>query len=308
MQTDGTGKKITIFTPTYNRGYALDKLYESLLRQTCEDFLWLVIDDGSTDNTEELVRGWQDEHKIEIQYYKQKNQGKTAAHNRGAELTETELFFCVDSDDYLVDDAVEQILRAWESRPDGCIGIIGYQAYEDGTLITRYNGSLTRGIFRDFARDGLKGDTALPIQTDILKKYRYPQFEGENFFPQGYLWDLMGRDGDLLLLKKPIGIVRYMRDGFTGNIARAMYNIPQGYMTAVEHRLRYFDEGFQEKFADSIRYIAMGLAHRKPGLIHNAVYPGIALLAYPGGWLFYCIRYRKIQKEEDKKRRMDEYV
>lgn len=299
-------KAITIFTPTYNRGYTLDKLYESLLRQTCQDFVWLVVDDGSTDNTEELVRGWQNEHKIEIKYYKQKNQGKSAAHNRGAELTETELFFCVDSDDYLTDDAVEQILHVWKTRPDGCIGVLGYRMHTDGTSITKIGDkTIARATFRELHKKGLRGDTALIFKTGTLQKYRFPQFEGEKFITEGYLYNLMDREGEMLLLRKAICVCEYLPDGYSANVAKVLYNNPCGYFAAIDQSLK-LDESFKDRFNDSIRYIAMGLAHRKPRLIGNAVYPGIALLAYPGGWLFYCIRYSRLRKEDNKKRRMDE--
>ena len=109
------GKKIlTIFTPAFNRAYTLEKLYNSLLVQTSKDFEWLIVDDGSTDNTEELVSDWIEEGKIKIRYYYQKNSGKQVAMNLGAEKCITELFDCVDSDDYLLPDAVEAMLRFWE--------------------------------------------------------------------------------------------------------------------------------------------------------------------------------------------------
>lgn len=94
-------KKITVFTPTYNRAYTLSKCYKSLKQQTCKDFVWLIIDDGSTDNTQELVEEWITENEIEIQYHYQKNQGMHGAHNTAYELIETELNVCIDSDDYM---------------------------------------------------------------------------------------------------------------------------------------------------------------------------------------------------------------
>jgi len=102
-------KRITVFTPTYNRAYILNRLYESLKKQSSKSFLWLIIDDGSTDNTEELVNAWIRENIIEIRYYKQENGGKQRAHNKAVELCDTELFICVDSDDYLTENAIEGV-------------------------------------------------------------------------------------------------------------------------------------------------------------------------------------------------------
>ena len=104
-------EKLTIFTPTYNRAYTLKKLYASLIEQINQNFEWLIVDDGSTDNTEEVVKQWVDEKKITIRYFKQRNGGKQRAHNKGVEICNTELFICVDSDDYIVKDSVDKILK-----------------------------------------------------------------------------------------------------------------------------------------------------------------------------------------------------
>ncbi len=101
---------LTIFTPTYNRGYIINNLYDSLCCQTCKDFVWLIVDDDSIDNTKELVERWIEENKIKIIYYKQKHGGKHRAMNFAVENSKSEFFFTVDSDDKLTNDAVEKIL------------------------------------------------------------------------------------------------------------------------------------------------------------------------------------------------------
>ena len=95
-------KRMTVFTPTYNRAYILPKLYDSLCQQTVKSFEWLIVDDGSVDNTQELVEKWIEEKKIEIRYFKQANGGKQRAHNLGVEKSKEEIFVCVDSDDYVL--------------------------------------------------------------------------------------------------------------------------------------------------------------------------------------------------------------
>ena len=107
--------KITVFTPTYNRAYIIETLYRSLQRQTYRDFEWLVVDDGSADNTKELFEAWQQEDNFfPIRYVKQENGGKCRAINYGLELAKGKLFFNVDSDDYLTEDAIEKLL-SWEA-------------------------------------------------------------------------------------------------------------------------------------------------------------------------------------------------
>ena len=107
--------KITVFTPTYNRAYIIEELYRSLQRQTYSNFEWVVVDDGSTDNTQSIFKQWEKENNVfPIRYVYQENGGKCRAINRGLQLAEGELFFTVDSDDYLTDDALEKIVT-WES-------------------------------------------------------------------------------------------------------------------------------------------------------------------------------------------------
>ena len=129
-------KTLTIFTPTYNRAYTLHLGYEALSRQTCKDFIWLIVDDGSTDDTLEWVEKWIAERKIDIRYHYQENQGMHAAHNTAYRLIDTELNTCVDSDDYMPDDAVEKIITFWNAHGSKEVaGIIGLDADFQGNLI-----------------------------------------------------------------------------------------------------------------------------------------------------------------------------
>ena len=129
-------KTLTIFTPTFNRAYTLHKCYESLKRQTSKDFVWLIIDDGSSDNTKELVDKWINENEVEIRYYYQKNQGMHGAHNTAYKLIETEINTCIDSDDYMTDDAVEKIVNFWnKNRKRGLAGFVALDAYQNGEVI-----------------------------------------------------------------------------------------------------------------------------------------------------------------------------
>ena len=107
-------ESITVFTPTYNRGNIIKRLYCSLKKQTCKDFVWLVVDDGSTDSTEKLIKKWQLENEIKIEYLKQDNLGKSMAHNKAVEMTTTEIFMCLDSNDVITPNAIEMVLKCWE--------------------------------------------------------------------------------------------------------------------------------------------------------------------------------------------------
>lgn len=289
-------KKVTVFTPVYNRAYTLGRLYESLLAQTDDRFCWLIVDDGSKDNTEELVSSWIKEKKIQIEYFKQENQGKPIAHNKGVELTKTEIFTCVDSDDYLKNDAIESILDAWDKLPRDCIGVLGYIERErEGILTKCSDDTIEKGTLRYLYDHGLSGDTILIFRSDILKKYTFPKFKGEKFIPEAYLYDLLDQEGKLYLMKKAIYVCEYLPDGYTAGMAELLYNNPQGYFCYINQRL-HLDKTIKQKFLDSIRYVGMAIAYKKKRIIQDAVYPEITMMAYPFGWLFYQKRYAKFRK------------
>lgn len=287
-------KKITIFTPSYNRIDTLPRLYHSLIQQTNQDFCWQIVDDGSTDQTESLVQAWIEEKKISMGYFKQANRGKSMAHNKGVELTETELFVCVDSDDYLADCAVEEIIQCWSDAKKSDVGILAYKASEEKS-VTKIkkgkNGDRTT-LKNAYDRLGLAGDTMLVFRTDVIKKYPFPYFEGEKFVPEGYLYDKVDQEGPLILLTKPLYICEYLDGGYTSNMAKLLKSNPRGYFAFLIQRLR-IDKTPKDKFLDSVRYVAMAKAHHMPA-VRSAVYPIYALLAYPAGLLFYLRRYRRI--------------
>lgn len=289
---DKSKQKITIFTPTYNRCNELKKLYESLKNQTNKNFVWLIVDDGSIDDTEEEVNCWKDNANFEIVYIKQENKGKSAAHNIGVEKTQTELFTCVDSDDFLVCNAVNRILECWEKVKYDDIGIIARR-----NVTTVKNRSTNMGnihtTLRNVRKYGIYGDTMLVYRTAILKKYRFPHVEGEKFVPENYLYDLLDQEGTLFFLNEILYYGEYLKNGYTQNMAQVLKNNPQGYLIYISQRL-LIDKEIIDKFTDTIRYVAMAKVNNNKGIVRNANYPIIALLMYPLGIVLYIKRYKNI--------------
>lgn len=286
---------ITVFTPTYNRCETLKRLYKSLLNQNCKDFCWLIVDDGSADDTQKLVSKWIAENKISIRYYRQENQGKPAAHNKGVELTETELFTCVDSDDYLVSNAIEKISETWrKTQKENIVGILAFKGYSETKAVTNIKNNINKGNLRFLYDNGLSGDTMLVFKTDIIKKYSFPKFENEKFIPEAYLYDLIDQEGSLFVLKEILYICEYLPGGYSANMAKLLYNNPQGYFCYINQRLK-FDENFRQRFFDSIRYTAMAIAHKKEKFVKNSVYPFISFLSLPFGYILYLIKYKKFR-------------
>ena len=223
---------VTVFTPTYNRAYILGDLYHSLQRQTCMDFEWLIVDDGSADDTKALVASWQgEENPFPIRYVYQENGGKCRAINRGLKEADGRLFFTVDSADYLTDDAIEKVIR-WDGElpADGHFcGYVGNRGitptqtpnrlfpggYLDGTALDRY--------------DQVDGERAFVFYTEIHRKYLYPEFPGEKFLTEAVTWDLMAHDGyKMRFYNDIIWIWEYKDDGLTRAGYRVFLENPQG--------------------------------------------------------------------------------
>lgn len=232
--------QLTIFTPTYNREKYLSKLYNSLLQQKNKLFQWLIVDDGSTDNTRNVVLEFMKESKMNITYYKQKNFGKHIAHNEGVKLCETELFFCVDSDDYLYPDAIEKILRIWNSRDRSLrhIGIAALKGYFDRTVSGNKMPSGVRestlsNLYNSY---GKTGETALIYQSKLLKKYLFPYYKNEKFLSEEVVYNQLDSEGNLILLNEIIYGMEYLTDGITRNLIKTWKSSPKGVICLLHSR------------------------------------------------------------------------
>ena len=289
---------LSVFTPTYNRAHTLGRLYESLCRQTCIDFEWVVVDDGSTDDTEKMVDEWIAEGKVNINYFYQMNSGKSQAHNKGVELSKGDLFVCVDSDDYLSEDAVERVLSVWpEAENAGAVGILAFRVHSDGSPMTVISDSEVKlSTLRDaYKKHGLSGDTMLVFRRDIISKYSFPVVEGEKFIPEGYIYNRIDKDGKLYILREGLYFCEYLPDGYTSNVNRLLFNNHKGYILHINDRLKNVDSGFREKLMDSIRYDSLRIAHGEKKIVSEAVYPFYAFIGLLPGYIVYLKRYRNLR-------------
>lgn len=219
---------ITILTPTYNRAYILHKAYESLVRQTSHDFEWIIIDDGSNDNTEELVLSWvAEQHQFPIIFSKQENGGKHRAVNNGVKLAKSDYVLILDSDDYLTNDAVQKI-HQWISQTahiEDICGVVGFRGFEDGKPL----GNALDNEYIDITsleriKYKITADKAEVYKTKILKEFPFPEFEGENFIRESSSWDRIASAGyKLRYYSDVIYICEYINDGLTKNTTSKTY-------------------------------------------------------------------------------------
>lgn len=296
-----TQKTLTIFTPAYNRAHTLHLGYEALLRQTCKDFEWLIIDDGSTDNTRELVEGWIAENKIPIRYHYQENQGMHGAHNTAYQLIQTELNTCIDSDDYMPDDAVEKIVSFWKKYGNEKVaGIIGLDQTNRGTIIgTSFPADLKETTLLGFYRMGGKGDKKLVYRTDVVKAYPpYPIFSGEKYVGLSYLYMLIDQDYQLLTINEPLVVVEYQQDGSSINMYKQYWNNPKGFAFLRKEFMPYTQEFF-ERFKTCIHYVSSSIISRNKHFLQESPLKFLTLLAIiPGCLLYLYIKYKVSQNKK----------
>lgn len=222
---------VTVFTPTYNRAYRLTKAYESLKKQTDKCFEWIIVDDGSTDNTKDLVETWlKYKNGFKISYYFQKNSGKHIAINFGVKHAAGKLFLILDSDDYLKEDAIEIIIHYANSIKDKKRygGVVGNKAYFDDITIGRtFEGNIKDINFFQREKYGISGDKAEVFYTEVLKLYPFPKFKNEKFCTEALVWNRIAKDGWIFrFFNENIYYAEYLDDGLSKKYWKLMYENP----------------------------------------------------------------------------------
>lgn len=294
---------ITIFTPTFNRGYIIGKLYSSLKKQYYKNFEWLVIDDGSTDNTEEIISEYIKENSFEISYYKKANEGKHIAINMCAEVAQKEWIFIVDSDDYLTEDALVRVnyyINTIKDSPSYA-GVVGLRGDSDNHVWSTSNPNVSSDQFKinnaikvneyidassiDYRyKYKIKGDRAEVVRKDILRKYKFPKFNNEKFLPENYLWINLAMDGYIFRwFNEVIYITEYLEDGLTRNGKLQALNNPLGKSFSENVELKVKDMEFIDKLKHSINYYRYGHIGgvKYSTLFHMATNKSISLVSLP---------------------------
>lgn len=291
-------KILTVFTPAYNRAYTLHKCYESLKRQTNKNFKWLIVDDGSTDNTKELVMKWKEEVDFEIKYIYKKNGGMHTAHNTAYENIDTELNVCIDSDDYLTDDAVEIIINEWKRvKNENLAGLGALNIFENGKVIgTKFPENLkTAKYFDIYNKHGVKGDKKFIYRTELTRCFPYPEFEGEKYVGLDYKYKKLDEKYEVALVNKVVCIVEYMEDGSSKNMLRQYRNNPKGWCFFRLENLKIPNTSIKYKFKESVHYISSSLILKDIKFLRKMPYKTIAILGIPFGFLLktYIIKNTK---------------
>lgn len=282
---------ITIVTPSYNRAGYLPRLFESLKRQTSYNFVWMIVDDGSTDSTRQTVEAFsKDCPKFRIEYIYKANGGKHTALNLAIDKTTTELFFIVDSDDMLVPNAIETIEKDWNTVSGRHLSGISYLK---GFSVDKPIGNLfpydhcidSYNHVRVWQR--VTGDKAEVWTTEYLKRLRFPVFEGERFLVESWMWVQVSDMADMLFVNKVIYICEYLEGGLSQSGRKLRINCPQGGRT---FSLLMMDRKFplKERIKNGLLYVAYNfLGHRTVSDVFNCNHTFLSAVCLMPGYLLY---------------------
>lgn len=284
-------KTFNIFTPTYNRKGKLKRTYESLKNQTFKDFTWLIIDDGSTDNTKEVVDEFKD---LDIQYVYVKNGGKQRAYNLAIEKAGAKYFMCLDSDDYLVEDALEKIQECMKKTNSHQAGVGYLSGYDRKTVIGTKLALKDISIFSQYNEHNVSGDKGLCFKTDILKQYRFKVFEGEKFTTEAYLYNMISEKYTMYWINEIFEIKEYLDNGLTSKYDRLLCKNPKGQALYYNQTLR-----LKKSLLNASRYIKFSLIAKKSifEIIREANSKLFAILGFPiGVYMYFKWRIKNEEK------------
>lgn len=290
-------KRLTLFTPTYNRTYILPKLYESLCEQTSQDFEWIVIDDGSTDNTKELVEGWMREEKVAIRLFCQEHGGKMRAFNRAVSMSTSELFVCIDSDDQLSNDnVVKDSLDYWDLHRRNYQGkpMAGMMSVRRSLRGRKdLTSAPTHGSLYELCKY-YGGETTIFVLTDVLKKYPYPSFEGETFITDAYIYDRIDEDYQFIFHPYFSQNSVYQQDGYTMSYRRLLFKNPRGHREYHAQRIRLRKKGW---ISSVICYISLSLFVRDHSMLTVSPHRLMTMLLFPIGCLKFVYDNLMLMRE-----------
>lgn len=289
---------LTIITPTYNRAHTLPACYESLCGQTDKRFLWLVIDDGSSDPTEELVNSWIEEGKISISYRKKENGGKASALNLAMDLVDTQYAVCLDSDDTFYPQTVELALKSLEAvkNDEKCCGILALRNNPDGSVMG--GKSIPEGVERAtaaeiFMKYRLHGELICFYKTEILVKFRFPEFEGERFVSPAWMQYQVTQDYYFALSRDRLCCCEYIADGLTKNKKNVIVKNPKGY-TCVKRWSFDLAPTVPLRVKHGIMYDCGCLLGKDTNWLKNARHKAWAVALMPAAYFVKLTRFRNV--------------
>lgn len=287
---------LSIITPTYNRAHLIHRCYESLLRQSCKDFEWIIVDDGSKDDTQDVIAGFCTDE-FPVIKIKKENGGKHTALNAAHPYIHGKYVLILDSDDYLTDTAVEEVLEAWERYKDNeIVGVVTFlRGSADGKpvcTVADYEKPVDILRYRRHCR--ISCDCCEVIRTKLLKEFPFPVYEGERFVAECALWNRVARKYKCVYIDSAIYICEYLEGGLTKSGRSMRIKNPKGGMFTSNLRMHNGNYFFQ-RLKYGVLYTCYGRFAKKSifQMLKETGNPALAAICYPAGLMLYLLWKRK---------------
>lgn len=289
--------KITVVTPTYNRAYTLERCYKSLCNQTNKNFIWLIIDDGSEDNTEEIIQKYRKDNIINIKYIKKNNGGKASALNKSMGFIQTKYCACLDSDEYFSNDAIEIALEELDKikNKDNVCGIIALRRDKTGKVLggKEIPEKVEYIKYVDINNKyNIRSEVICFYKTEILKNYKFPEFEGEKFVSPAYIQHEISRKYMYKVFRNPIIFCEYLEDGLTKNKVKVIRKNPQGYIIVIRQAFELSSK-ITKKIKHGIMYGAASILIKDKTFVRNSPHKLLSILLYPVSYIAYVKRFKE---------------
>ena len=280
---------LTVFTPAYNRADLLPRCFEAMKRQTRKDFIWMIIDDGSTDHTRELVEGWMAQPlDFQIIYRYKENGGLHTTYNEAIAHIHTELCVCIDSDDFMPDDAVEKILAFWKEKgSDKVAGIVGLDYDLEGKVIGDPLPDQPTVNLIDLLVGRYpihNGDRTNVVRTELYQKYAPMEtFPGEKNFNPHYMHLQISMEYDFLVLNENLRFVDYQPGGMSNSMLRQYRNSPRSFAKTRLLYLSFPNTGLKFRLRQCVHYVSSSILAKNKHFLRETPAKWLTVIAIPFG-------------------------
>lgn len=307
LNQDAYPHRFTIFIPTYNRAKLLPRALASVEAQSFRDFEVVIIDDGSSDDSREIVEAWQAKVDFPVHYHYQENRGKPAAHNAGIERAKGFFVVNLDSDDLLTPDALELLDRHWQAIPEAdkphFAGVEGLCAMLSDNSIAgdRFPSDVFDSDYLELRlKLHISGDKKNAIRTEVLREFPFPLFAGEKHIRQSVIWNRIARKYKFRYINEVIQLIEYQPDGLSAGAFWRRIRSPQSYRLTYRELVNDYPEFYSrgQNLKTMAKYVRFSLHCGVPLEEQRTEVKNRSLwwLALPKGYINYLSDKRKIKR------------
>ncbi|AQX08204.1 glycosyltransferase family A protein [Elizabethkingia ursingii] len=282
----------TVFTASFNRAHTIIRTYNSLVNQSFKDFEWLIVDDGSTDNTDQTVSGFIKKNEIDITYIKKNNGGKHTAWNIGLDNAKGDFFIILDADDFFLEDTLFIFHKYYKKivNNDSIAGITGLCIDTDDNIVGNkypFNELIGKPLEIN-SKYNIYGDKCGGYKTKLVRHIKFPIFEDEKFITEGILINRISKYFNNLFINEILCGVEYQEQGLSSNSLKLRVQNIKGTLLYYTEAYKDYSFGFQSKYKNLINLLRFKLHDKSSRLFENDKIPFLEKISiFPFAYILY---------------------